>query len=161
MWLQHLIDIYWREGDSTVDWTHTSFCEGALDGTNPFSYRSCAEKPSYFPPRAMFVIYWAFVYIVNDSTGSYQGCRGLDDYLWCRLFLLVGCVNILLKVPDFDEFLHQVMQTLALFNGVVVIFIIGAPFVLVLSSRIYLDWLRPCEIQQVVDLWEESLIGEA
>ena len=33
------------------------------------------------------------------------------------------------------------MQTLTLFGGVVVILMVGAPFVLVQYSQIYLDWL--------------------
>ena len=45
MRLQHPIEIYRREGDCVVDWTHTSFCECALDGANPFSYRTRTKQP--------------------------------------------------------------------------------------------------------------------
>ena len=69
------------------------------------------------------------MYIVNDNFGSYERCKGLDDCLWCCFSLLVGYVNVLLKVPNLDKFLHQVMHILALFNGVVVILIVGALFV--------------------------------
>ena len=69
------------------------------------------------------------MYIVNDNFGSYERCKGLDDCLWCCFSLLVGYVNVLLKVPNLDKFLHQVMHILALFNGAVVILIVGALFV--------------------------------
>ena len=55
-------------------------------------------------------------------------------------------------MPDLDEFLHQVMQTLTLFSGVVMILMVGAPSILVSSSWICLDWLRPSKVRQVVDL---------
>ena len=49
MRLQNLIDIYERKSDCVVDWTHTSFCEGALDITHMLSYRSRVEQPSPLP----------------------------------------------------------------------------------------------------------------
>ena len=52
------------------------------------------------------------------------------------------------------------MQTLALFGGVVVILMIWALFVPVSFSRIRLNWLRPSNVWQVMDLWNESLIGD-
>ena len=146
MQLQYPIDIYWREGDCVVDWMHTSFYEGVLNEVNPFFYRSRVEQSSPLPPRTMLIIYWTFMYIVNDNFGSFRRCRGLDDGFWCRLSLFPGCANILLKVFGLDKFLHQVMQTLALFNGVVVILMVGAPSVPILSSRIYFDWLQPFEV---------------
>ena len=141
MRLQQLIDIYWREGDCVVDWTHTSFYEAALNEVNPFSYRSHAEQPSPLPPRTIFIIYWTFVYIINNISRSFRRCRGLDNCLWCCLSLLVGHAKVLLKVFNFDKFLYQVMQTLTLFGGVVVILMVGVPSVPVPSNQIYLDWL--------------------
>ena len=89
MRLQNLIDIYERESDYVVDWTHTSFYEGALDITNMLSYRSRVEQPSPLPPRVVFVIYWTSVYIVNDNLEGCRRCRSLSGYLWC--YLLCGC----------------------------------------------------------------------
>ena len=81
------------------------------------------------------------MHIINDNSRSCRRCRGLDDGFWCLLSLSVGYANVLLKVPDLDKFLHQVMQTLTLFSGVVVILMVRAPSVLVPSSWTYLDWL--------------------
>ena len=134
MLLQHPIDIYWRESDCVVNWMHTSFSECVLDRVNSFSYRSRTEQLPPLLPRVMLVIYRTSVYIVNDSYETYQRCRGLDDCLWCRLALPVGCANILLKVLGLDEFFHQVMQTLALFSGVFMILMVGAPSVPIMSS---------------------------
>ena len=139
MRLQHLIDIYWMEGNYVNDWMHISFYEGALDGTNPFSYRSCVNQPSHLPSRVVFVIYRTSMYIVNDNFESYQRYRGLDNWFWWHFFFLTSYTNVLLKVPNLDKFLHQVMQTLALFSGVVMIFVAGAPPILVPSSQIYFD----------------------
>ena len=124
MRLQHPIEIYWKEGDCVVDWTHTFFYECALDGTNIFSYRSRAGQPLSLLPRAIFFIYRASVYTVNDNFRSCRRYRGWDDCLWCRIFLSIGCANISLKVSNLDEFFHQLMYTLALFSGVVVILMV-------------------------------------
>ena len=150
--LQHPIEIYWREGDCVVDWTHTFFYECALDGTNIFSYRSRAEQPLSSLPRAMFFIYRASMYTVNDSSRSCRRYRDWDDYLWCRIFLSIGCANVSLNVSNLDEFFYQLMYTLALFSGVVMILMVGAHSVPIPSSWICLDWLQPSEVQQVVDL---------
>ena len=69
MGLQHPIDIYRRKGDCVIDWMHTSFYTGAIDGTNLFSYRSHMKKPLPLSPRVVFVIYWTFKYIVSFSLG--------------------------------------------------------------------------------------------
>ena len=89
----------------------------------------------------MFIIYWTFVYIINNISGSFRKCRGLDNCFWCCLSLPVGHAKVLLRVFNFDKFLHQVMQILALFGGVVMILMVGAPSVPVPSSQIYFDWL--------------------
>ena len=52
------------------------------------------------------------------------------------------------------------MQTLTLFGGVVMILMIGAPSVPTPFSQTRLNWLQPSEVYQVVDLQEESLIGD-
>ena len=69
MGLQHPIDTCRRKGDCVIDWMHTSFYKGVLDGTNLFFYRSRMKKPSPLSPRVVFVIYWTSVYIVNYSLG--------------------------------------------------------------------------------------------
>lgn len=74
--------------------------------------------------------------VLNDSFGSYQRCRGLDGCLLCHLSLPVGCVNILFKVSDLDKFLYQVIQTFALLSSVVVILMVGTPFVSISLSQI-------------------------
>ena len=85
------------------------------------------------------------MYIVNDSygitgdTGAWMAASGLS--------LPTGCANLLLKVLSLDEFLHQVMQTLALFNGVVIILMVRPLSVSVPSSQICLDWLRSSGVQ--------------
>ena len=94
----------------------------------------------------MLVIYWASMYIVNDSYGRCRRCKGLDGYLWCHLFLPAGCVNVLLKVANLDEFLHQVMHTLVLFSGVLVILMVEALSIPVSFSRIRLNWLQPSKV---------------
>ena len=58
-------------------------------------------------------------------------------------------MNVLFKVPNLDEFLHQVMQTLTLFSGVTVILMVKAPSVSVLSNQICLDWLWPFEVDRL------------
>ena len=147
MRLQHPIEIYRREGDCVVDWTHTSFWECALDGANPFSYRTRMKQPLSLPSRAVLVIYWTSVYIVNDSPRSFWKCGGLGDCLWCCFSLPACCANVMFKVPDPDEFLHQVMQTLALFSGVAMILMEKALSTLVPSIRIFLDWLQSSEVR--------------
>ena len=79
------------------------------------------------------------MHIINDNSRSCRRCRGLDDGFWCLLSLSVGYANVLLKVPNLDKFFHQVMQTLALFSGVVMILMVGAPSIPVPSSQICLD----------------------
>ena len=58
-------------------------------------------------------------------------------------------MNVLFKVPNLDEFLHQVMQTLTVFSGVTVILMVKAPSVSVLSNQIFLDWLWPFEVDRL------------
>lgn len=160
MLLQHPINIYRNEGDCVVEWTHTSFYEGALDGANPLFYKNCMKQPSPLLPKAMLIIYWTYVYIINDNHRGYQRCRGLGGCLWCRLSLPACCVDVLLKVFDPNEFLHQVMQILALFSGVAMLLMVRAHFVLVSSIRIYLDWFRPSKVQQVMDLQKEFHVAD-
>ena len=87
----------------------------------------------------MLVTYWTSVYIVNDKHGGYWRHKGLGDCLWCCLSLLACCANVLLKVLDPDELLHQVMQVLVLFNGVAMILMVRTPSILVSSIWICLD----------------------
>ena len=85
----------------------------------------------------MLIIYRASVYIVNDSygitgdTGAWMAASGLS--------LPTGCANLLLKVLSLDEFLHQVMHTLVLFSGVLVILMVEALSIPVSFSRIRLN----------------------
>ena len=84
---------------------------------------------------------------VTGDVGAWMAASGLS--------LPIGYANLLLKVLDFDEFLDQVMQTLALYSGVVIILMVRPPFVSILSSWIYLDWLRSSEVRKVTNLREK------
>ena len=55
-------------------------------------------------------------------------------------------MNVLLKVANLDEFLHQVMHTLVLFSGVLVILMVEALSIPVSFSRIRLNWLQPSKV---------------
>ena len=115
------------------------------------------KQPLPLPPKTMLVTYWTSVYIVNEKHGGYWRHKGLGDCLWCCLSLLACCANVLLKVLDPDELLHQVMQVLVLFNGVAMILMVRTLSILVSSLWICLDWLRPPKVQQVTNLRKEFL----
>ena len=52
------------------------------------------------------------------------------------------------------------METLALLSGMVVILMIGAPYVSISSSRICLDGFQPSEVWQIMNDRKESFVGD-
>ena len=72
--------------------------------------------------------------------------QGLGRLSLMSPLLHAFCANVLLNGPDLDEFLHELMQTFALFSVVPMILIVRAPSTLIPSISICLDWLPPSEV---------------